>query len=268
MKITDISSCVLGPEISQQEYIPEHYFLYLLKGSMKAYDGNKTYDILPGEYCLGLKNHMARYTKYKDNGEFEKIIITFDEPFLRSFLRSHPQHRRTGPRQQDSYIFLKENRLIKSFIQSLEPYYMGGQQIDADFADIKREELLVILIKTHPELLAELLSFGMPGKIDLQQYMNLNFRFNLGVDRFAFFTGRSLSAFKRDFQKTFGTTPAQWLKGKRLTEAYFQLEKHGRRPAEVYLEVGFENLSHFSKSFKAEFGISPHELTRKQIKTL
>ncbi|RZM19674.1 MAG: AraC family transcriptional regulator, partial [Pedobacter sp.] len=31
-------------------------------------------------------------------------------------------------------------------------------------------------------------------------------------------------------------------------------------PTEVYLEVGFEDLSHFSFSFKKKYGISPNQL--------
>ncbi|WP_257090610.1 hypothetical protein [Sphingobacterium sp. E70] len=42
MKVNNIQSCHLGPEISPENYIPENYFLYLLKGDMKAYDGEKT----------------------------------------------------------------------------------------------------------------------------------------------------------------------------------------------------------------------------------
>jgi len=37
---------------------------------------------------------------------------------------------------------------------------------------------------------------------------------------------------------------------------------HGKRrpPSNVYLEVGFENLSHFSSSFKAVYGYNPSAL--------
>jgi AraC-like DNA-binding protein len=90
--------------------------------------------------------------------------------------------------------------------------------------------------------------------------MNRNFRFNVSLERFAFMTGRSLSSFKRDFAKIFKTNPGNWLKKKRLDEAYFQINKQHQKPSDVYLEVGFEDLSHFSYSFKKEFGLAPSEL--------
>ena len=90
--------------------------------------------------------------------------------------------------------------------------------------------------------------------------MNKNFRFNISLEKFAFFTGRSLSTFKRDFQRVFGMAPGTWLKKKRLQEAYFQIAKQSRKPSDVYLEVGFEDLSHFSFAFKKEFGKTPNEV--------
>jgi AraC-like DNA-binding protein len=33
-----------------------------------------------------------------------------------------------------------------------------------------------------------------------------------------------------------------------------------QKPSDVYLEVGFENLSHFSNSFRQQFGYSPSSL--------
>jgi AraC-like DNA-binding protein len=32
------------------------------------------------------------------------------------------------------------------------------------------------------------------------------------------------------------------------------------KPTEIYLEVGFEDLSHFSFSFKKKYGIAPNKL--------
>ena len=233
--------------------------MYLLKGSMKAYDGNKHYEMQPGDYCLARKNHLVRYTKFKDNGAFEKIIITLDEPFLVQFLDRHSYEFHTS-KNQDAFLFIPENKLVKNFIQSLEPYYIGNLHLDETFANIKREELLLILLKSEPDLAGILFNFGIPHKLDLEIYMNRNFRFNVPLERFAYLTGRSLSSFKRDFQKTFGSSPGQWLRKKRLDEAYFQIYRQHQRPSDVYLEVGFEDLSHFSFAFKKEFGKNPSEL--------
>ncbi|MEO6684444.1 MAG: AraC family transcriptional regulator [Dyadobacter sp.] len=259
MKFNNIQSCHLGPEISPEQFIPEHFFLYLLKGSMKAFDGQKHYDMVPGDYCIARKNHLIRYTKYKEEGEFEKIIITLDEPFLKRFLERHPVETRPAT-QKDTFLFIEENRWMKNYIQSLEPYYTGDLQLEESFADIKREELLIILLKSEPELANVFFYFGMPSKIELEAYMNLNFRFNISLERFAFLTGRSLSSFKRDFQKTFGTNPGNWLKKKRLEDAYFRIAQQKQKPGDVYLEVGFEDFSHFSFAFKKEFGEAPSKI--------
>jgi AraC-like DNA-binding protein len=258
VKTNNIHSCHLGPEISPEQFIPEHFFMFLLKGTMKAYDGNKRYSMRPGDYFIARKNHLIRYTKFREDDQFEKIIITLDEPFLKHFLERHPYDVKASE-CGDSFLFVNENKLFKSYIQSLEPYYTGDLQLDKTFSDIKREELLLILLKSEPDLASVFFNFGIPDKIDLEEYMNRNFRFNVSLERFAFLTGRSLSSFKRDFQKTFGTTPGNWLKKKRLDEAYFQIRTQNQKPSDVYLEVGFQDLSHFSFVFKKEFGKTPSE---------
>ena len=35
------------------------------------------------------------------------------------------------------------------------------------------------------------------------------------------------------------------------------MEQRGERPNDVYLRVGFKNLSHFSTAFKSQFGFPP-----------
>ena len=79
----------------------------------------------------------------------------------------------------------------------------------------------------------------------------------MNIEKFGHMTGRSLTTFKRDFKKAFNTTPQKWLIEKRLALAHQQLERDGRKPIEVYLETGFENLSHFSFAFKKHFGYPP-----------
>jgi len=132
---------------------------------------------------------------------------------------------------------------------------------------LKREELLLILLKLQPELSGILFDFGKPEKINLKEFINRNYKFNVSLERLAFMTGRSLSAFKRDFKEIFNEAPNRWLIQKRLQEAHFLIEKKNKKPSDIYLELGFEDLSHFSFAFKKEFGMSPTELTEQKKKT-
>ena len=112
-----------------------------------------------------------------------------------------------------------------------------------------------------PELKEFLSDFSEPHKIDLEKFMTHNFYFNVPIEKFAQITGRSLAGFKRDFQKIFSRSPRQWLQDKRLTEAHYQIESNNKRPSEIYLDLGFESLPHFSFAFKKLFGYPPTKLT-------
>ena len=260
MRITEITSCYIGPQISPEQFIPEHFFLYLGKGSMIGFDGTKELTLNAGDYCMACKNHLARYNKQKDEDQFEKVVIIFDELFLREFKQKHAVAN-IIPKPHDAFIALKSHELIPNFIVSLMPYYSWGGQIDDTFANVKREELLLILIKTNPEIVSVLFDFGIPEKIDLEAYMNRNYKFNVTLERFAYLTGRSLSSFKRDFKQIFKDSPSRWLTRRRLQEAHFLMQKKGIKPIDFYLDLGFEDLSHFSFAFKKEFGYPPTKLS-------
>ena len=256
MKHTIIHACTVGPTISEEQFIPEHFFLYLVAGSMLAYDGNKEYKIQPGDYGIARRNHLAKYNKNTDNGRFEKIVIFLDQPFLQAFNDEY-QFYIDKEKSTDAIIKMGKNPLVLHFIQSLTPYFNDQGKMEADFHTIKRKELLLILLKEKPDLKNSLFDFGKPEKIDLQAFMNRNYKFNVTLERFAYLTGRSLSAFKREFQQTFNDTPGSWLMEKRLREAHFQITKKGKKPSDIYLDLGFEDLSHFSFAFKKLFGHAP-----------
>ncbi|QDK81108.1 helix-turn-helix transcriptional regulator [Spirosoma sp. KCTC 42546] len=260
MRITELKSCFIGPALSPEQFIAEHFFVFLVKGIMNGYDGNKQYILKAGESCLVRKNRLARYNKVKVDNEFEKVILFFDESFLKNF-----QKRYTVPLQKhpskDAFIRLKKDKLINNFLLSLEPYYTGSGAISTTFSDVKREELLLILLDLHPDLSGILFDYGVPGRVDLEAFMQRNYKFNVTLERFAFLTGRSLSAFKRDFKTIFDETPNRWLVKRRLQEARFLIEEKGQKVTEIYQDLGFEDLSHFSFAFKKEFGVTATALS-------
>jgi len=126
---------------------------------------------------------------------------------------------------------------------------------------LKVKEGVKLLLLALPALRNFLFDFAQPYKIDLEKFMLGNFHFNVPVEKFAQLTGRSLAGFKRDFQKTFGLPPRHWLQDKRLNVAKYLIENKHQKPSAIYLNLGFESLSHFSYSFKKKFGKAPTELT-------
>ena len=96
----------------------------------------------------------------------------------------------------------------------------------------------------------------------LPQIMEANFCYNLGLEDFAKLSHRSLSTFKRDFQKHFNQSPGKWLLQKRLDYSAVLLKNPALNVSQVALDCGFQDLSHFSRAFKEKFGVSPANYRR------
>ncbi len=235
----------------------------MAKGAIHCYDGNKSYTFKTGEYCIARKSRLARYKIENGKDAFEPIVFCFDEAFLKNFQQKHLAIA-TNSTSPDTFIKIKANGLLPDFIRSLKPYYNSSGKIDASFEDVKYEELLIILLQNQPELAGVLFNYGIPEKINIEEFMNRNYKFNVPIKRFAYLTGRSLSAFKRDFKAIFNETPNRWLVQKRLQEAYFLIDKKSKKPSEIYLDLGFEAMSHFSFAFKKLFGMTVTELALKR----
>ncbi len=90
--------------------------------------------------------------------------------------------------------------------------------------------------------------------------MEDNFCYNLKLEAYAELANRSLSAFKRDFEKLFGNTPGKWLLERRLHHALQLLSNKNKTVGEAAFESGFQSPSHFSRAFKAKFGKAPAEM--------
>jgi AraC family transcriptional regulator len=65
--------------------------------------------------------------------------------------------------------------------------------------------------------------------------------------------------FLRTFKLVTGITPHQWLLRARLRDAARRLATSRASITTIALDVGFEDLSNFIRSFRAEFGLSPRQ---------
>ena len=72
------------------------------------------------------------------------------------------------------------------------------------------------------------------------------------------------SYFIREFKKKYNVSPYQYLINKRLLKAEELVRSHDLTVKDICIQVGYEDISSFSKLFKRRFGMSP-ELYRKLI---
>jgi AraC-like DNA-binding protein len=156
-------------------------------------------------------------------------------------------------------VILENDAFIKGYFDSLMPYFGQPEKLTPILEQAKTTEVIALLLR-NPALKNFLFDSSEPHKTDLEAYMNRHFSYNVPLAQFAKLTGRSLSTFKRDFVKIFSTTPEKWLQKQRLEQAHFLITQNNKRPSDIYLELGFETLSHFSYTFKKQFGQTPTEL--------
>ena len=69
--------------------------------------------------------------------------------------------------------------------------------------------------------------------------------------------GLSRYHFLRTFKAVTGVTPHQWLLRARLRDAARRLATSKQPVTEIALDAGFDDLSNFIRTFRAEFGLSP-----------
>lgn len=92
-----------------------------------------------------------------------------------------------------------------------------------------------------------------------------NFKEDISLDEMADLVSMTVPSFSRYFKKTTNKTFTQFVNEYRLVHASKLLAEQSLSITEVCYESGFNNFSHFNKSFKAFTGQNPSEY-RKQLK--
>jgi AraC family transcriptional regulator, exoenzyme S synthesis regulatory protein ExsA len=256
-----VYSMITEKEREWNGFLSENIFVLQISGKMTVETSSEKFSTQPGDMLLTRKNQLAKIAKMPfDREDYQTIIILLNGDILRRYALKH------GIEIKQKYkgklnIFIPKNEFLQGFFKSLMPYGDKSQtRITNNLGQLKLEEAIELLLYSMPQLKEFLFDFSEPHKIDLEKFMTNNFQFNVPVEKFARLSGRSLAGFKRDFKKTFSTSPRQWLQEKRLAEAHYLIEKKRKKPSEIYLDLGFESLSHFSFAFEKLYGYAPTQL--------
>ncbi|MEE1944053.1 AraC family transcriptional regulator [Pedobacter sp. KR3-3] len=237
----------------------DHMLVWFISGETKIIQADKTYHFETGDIFLIPRNQLATIINYPKGGlPHQTVVMHLSAERLKHFYEKVELPQKIVPEQR-LYRF-SNHPLLQSCMASLVPYFDVRGEFPEEIASLKITEAISILRSIDQNVDNVLANFNEPGKVDLIGFMEKNFMFNLPLEKLGYLTGRSLSTFNRDFKKHFSTTPQKWMIDKRLELAYYHLAEKKKKAKDVYLEVGFEDLSHFSFAFKKKYGIAPTQL--------
>ncbi len=239
---------------------PEHVLVYVYSGEQIIEDRNKKIRVKAGECVFIRRNHqLIMHKNSVGNAHYKGISLTFKRSVLKEFYSK--LNKSKLPREitvSDTNVFPVEKRVdVTSLFESLTPYFEENTTPSKEVIQLKLLEGIYALLNNSAVFYPLLFDFTEPWKIDILEFLNDHYMDDLTLEEIAFYSGRSLATFKRDFKKVSNLTPQRWMIKKRLEVAYSRLKESKEKIQTIYLEVGFKNPSHFSTAFKKQYGVSP-----------
>lgn len=258
----DIKLSCYEDKLFKTEVVFEHHMLvWFISGETKIIQADQNYLFQAGDIFLIPRNQLATIINYpKDGLPHKSVVMHLSIDILIEFYKKLNVKKKVSASQKIRCF--DKHPLLESCLASLIPYFDVQEKFPENIASLKITEAISVLRTIDKDIDNILANFDEPHKIDLASFMEKNYMFNMPLEKFGYLTGRSLTTFKRDFKRLYNITPQRWLIKKRLELAHYQLAEKNRKPVEVYLETGFENLSHFSYAFKKQFGYPPTKLPK------
>ncbi|HZW63128.1 MAG TPA: AraC family transcriptional regulator [Flavobacteriaceae bacterium] len=256
------------PQAEKLVELYNHYnaIYFTLSGKKAIHIGEKSWHLTDEDALLVCRSAYSQ--ELFENLDWEVLAFHFSDDFLKKvydeFLMNFNFDTNLDT-PKDPILSIKINSIIKASFYTLLSFF-DSEVIPKEYLlELKIKELMfnILAEPKNKTVRAYFKSVHDQQKRPIWHIMESNFMFNLSIAEFARLTQRSVTAFKNEFKEFYGTSPGKWLTGKRLDYAKQQLESSKKNISEIAFNTGFENLSHFSRSFKNKYGIAPSQF-RKQ----
>ncbi|MEJ5051952.1 AraC family transcriptional regulator [Chryseobacterium culicis] len=239
-----------------------HCLIYIISGKLTLRSPEEDVSFESGQTVFIKRNHFLHKEKIpSSDSPFCCISLHFKPTVLRRLYNDFrpilSKLEDIIPINNNLYEIIPENFFTQTYFETLHSFVKQNFHPSRDIMLLKIKEILYYIIEVKQDLIPHFFDISDPWKIDLEKFVEENYTSDLSINELAHFTGRSISTLKKDFYKIFGETPSRWITKRRLEKARDLILNSDKKPNEVYGEVGFKNFSHFSKSFKNQFGETP-----------
>lgn len=201
----------------------------------------------------------------KETKSLKAMLVFFDNELITEYLKKLNRttlSATTGKIKKNTSEYnvcvLEKSPIFKQFFDSIN--YKIKEEV---YLNNKLQELLHLIAHTDKTGAFHALLSSMkqlPPKKNLLHLLDTVETFHLSVNDLAHLSGRSLSSFNRDFKALYNMTAKKWLQSQRMIKAKELLESEVYSVTDVAMMIGYSNVSHFIKSFKDKYGMTPKDI--------
>ena len=211
-----VYSCTFKQQRGHEQFVPYHVLAFQFSGETHIQHQNGKVVLKKNQIILAQKNQLTKSIKIPGTDKvYKSISVIMTDAALQKYAADnsiHENKKYTG----EKLLLLKADAFVKTYFQSLLPYVEQFEKTSKKLAAIKTNEAIELLLHLKPSLKSFLFDFSEPHKIDLEKFMLQNFHYNVPIEHFAKLTGRSLAAFKRDFDQHLSNFSTQMAAGKKI----------------------------------------------------
>jgi AraC-like DNA-binding protein len=163
-------------------------------------------------------------------------------------------------------VHTHHNTQTQALLNRIVQIYTENHQDRSFMIDLAVSELIVRLLRHQTREFIISHCEAQPdhnGINAVVSYIQKNLENNLDFEHLSKLACMSRTKFFNEFKQNLGCTPKDFLFQTRLKRAAKMLEQ-GKNITAVCFATGFKNSSHFSRSFKAFYGMSPSQYKNKQ----
>ncbi|TPN81685.1 helix-turn-helix domain-containing protein [Aquimarina algicola] len=239
----------------------EACFLYIIKGEYNSISETKRLRV-EAEESLLMKcgNYICDMRTSKASETYQALAVHFYPDILMKIYENKLPEFLTQQLPLDVGMSkLNSNILIQKYIEDILFYFKNPELVSDEILILKLKEIILLLNQTkNASTIRSILSnLFNPTLHSFKEIVTAHYYENISLEELAVLNNQSLSTFKREFKKIYKSPPAAYLREKKLEKSIKLLMSTDLRTTDIAYECGFTNVSHFSKTFKNKYGISP-----------
>lgn len=253
---------ILKPPYSKPNLMPnEACFLYILKGEYDSISETERLRIETEESLLmKCGNYTCNMYPSKESETYQALAVHFHPEILMKIYENKLPNFLSQKLPLDIGMSkLNSDILIQKYIDGILFYFQNPNLVTEEILTLKLKEIILLLNQTKnaPEIRSILSNLFSPTTHSFREIINAHCYENISLEELAVLNNQSLSTFKREFKKIYNTSPATYLRDKKLERSVKLLLSTDLRTTDIAYECGFTSVSHYSKAFKSKYGTSP-----------